>query len=391
MGDKQLLVDTSSGVMRPLVPLQFRRRLFEAVHNLAHPGIRATRRLISSRYLWPNLARDVTDWCRSCQQCQRAKVTKQPPAPVQPIPVPAARFSHVHVDLVGPLPCSSEGFAYLLTAVDRSTRWAEALPLKATSAADCAAAFVAGWIARFGVPSTITSDRGVQFSSALWAAVMAKLGINHTMTTAFHPQSNGAVERFHRRLKNSLRARLAGVEWPQHLPWVMLGLRAAPREDSGVSAAELVYGTPLALPGVLISAPELPPEVFVDQLRASLPCVAPLRPPPPPDPGSSPLAALHAATYVYVRSPPAAPSLAPLYRGPFLVVKRAEKFFILKMGGRFDAISVDRLKPHLGGPTVPAEPPRRGRPPGSGTRQPAAPSSVAAGTGGGPVKGRKSL
>jgi transposase InsO family protein len=86
------------------------------------------------------------------------------------------------------------------------------LPLKATTAADCASAFVAGWIARFGVPTNITSDRGVQFSSALWAALMTKLGIKHAMTTAFHLQSNGAVECFHCCLKDSLRARLAGVE-----------------------------------------------------------------------------------------------------------------------------------------------------------------------------------
>jgi Integrase core domain len=197
-------------------------------------------------------------------------VTKQPPAPVQPIPVPTARFSHVHVDIVGPLPCSSDNFSYILTAVDRSTRWAEAFPLRATTAADCAAAFTAGWVARFGVPAHITSDRGVQFTSSFWAAVMGRLGIKHIMTTAFHPQSNGAVERFHRRLKDSLRTRLAGAEWPLHLPWVMLGLRAAPREDSGLSAAELVYGAPLTLPGPLIAAPEPPPEQFVQQLRAGV-------------------------------------------------------------------------------------------------------------------------
>jgi Integrase core domain len=293
------------------------------------------------------------------------------------------------VDLVRPLPCSSEGFAYLLTVVDRSTRWAEALPLKATTTADCAAAFVAGWIARFGVPTNITSDRGVQFSSALWAAVMTKLGIKHAMTTAFHPQSNGVVERFHRCLKDALRARFAGVEWPQHLPWVMLGLRAAPREDSGVSAAELVYGAPLTIPGLLISSPERPPEHFVEQLRAGMPCVAPLKPPPQPDPGSSVLAPLRSASFVYVRSPPAAPSLAPLYRGPFEVIKRAEKFFILKIGGRFDAISVDCLKPHLGGPTAPALPHRRGRPPGRGNQQYRLLWQPALGGrgGGGPVKG----
>jgi transposase InsO family protein len=76
----------------------------------------------------------------------------------------------------------------------------------------------------------------------------------HKLTTAFHPQANGAVERFHRRLKDSLRARLASSDWPQHLPWVMLGLRAAPREDSGLSAAELVFGAPLSLPGPVITS-----------------------------------------------------------------------------------------------------------------------------------------
>jgi hypothetical protein len=110
----------------------------------------------------------------------------------------------------------------------------------------------------------------------------------------------------------------------------MLGLRAAPREDSGISSAELVYGALLTLPGLLISAPEPPPEHFVEQLQAGVPCVVPLKPPQP-DPGTAALAPLRSASFVYLCSPPAAPSLAPLYRGPFEVVKRAEKFFILKI------------------------------------------------------------
>jgi transposase InsO family protein len=265
----RLWVDTSSGVMRPLVPSPFRRQIFDAVHSLAHPGIRASRRLIASRYLWLGLAKDVAAWCRDCTACQAAKVTKQPAAAVQPIITPTQRFSHIHVDLVGPLPVTIDGFSYLLTAVDRSTRWFEAFPLRSTTAADCADQFIAGWVARFGVPALLTSDRGVQFTSALWGAVMKKLGIRHTMSTAFHPQSNGLVERAHRRLKDALKARLAGSEWVSHLPWVLLGLRAAPREDSGISAAEMVFGAPLTLPGPLLVAAEPPPEFFQRHLQSA--------------------------------------------------------------------------------------------------------------------------
>jgi Integrase zinc binding domain len=104
MGGNDLLVDTSSGVLKPLVPLPFRQQVFEAIHQLAHPGIRASRRLIGSRFLWPNLAKDVAEWCKKFTHCQAAKVTKQPISKVQPIPTPIQRFTHVHVDLVGPLP-----------------------------------------------------------------------------------------------------------------------------------------------------------------------------------------------------------------------------------------------------------------------------------------------
>jgi transposase InsO family protein len=79
-------------------------------------------------------------------------------------------------------------------------------------------------VARFGVPSVITSDRGPQFSSAVWAAFTAKLGILHYMTSAYHPQCNGLVERVHRRIKEALKARLAASDWPtQGGVWLISG------------------------------------------------------------------------------------------------------------------------------------------------------------------------
>ncbi len=133
-----LLCDTSMGAARPLVPAPHRRLLFDNIHNLAHPGVRATKRLIKSRFVWPSMGRDIADWCRECQACNRGKVTRHVKAPLQAIAVPDRRFSHLHVDLVGPLPTSQEGYSHLLTVIDRSSRWIEAIPMVSTSAQACA-------------------------------------------------------------------------------------------------------------------------------------------------------------------------------------------------------------------------------------------------------------
>jgi hypothetical protein len=235
------------------LPARFRTAAILSLHNIHHPGVKATRRLVCASFCWPKMGLFVSALTRNCLHFQAAH-----------IPVPVRRFSHLHVDLVGPLPRSS-GFSYLFTVVDRTTRWPEAVPLASTTAADCAAALLQGWIQRFGVPDTITSDRGPQFTSSLWAALCSLLSIKHTQTTAYHPQSNGLVERFHRRLKDALRARAAGADWYNHVPWVLLGMRTACSEDADFSPAEAVFGSQLILPGQFLSTraavAEFPPRI----------------------------------------------------------------------------------------------------------------------------------
>ncbi len=135
--------------------------------------------------------------------------------------------------------------------------------------------------------------------------------VNHISTTAYNPQSNGLVERTHRQIKDALRARLAGNRWPEHLPWVLFGLRAAPKEDSAVSSAELVFGAPLTLPGHLLTSPETPLEDVVEALRSTQPLAT--RPLTYAEAASG-LQALQRAEFVYVRKGGTVPPLSPCTR-----------------------------------------------------------------------------
>jgi hypothetical protein len=364
IGTVEVLGDVSTGVFRPLLPARFRSAAVLSLHNIHHPGMRASRRLVCSSFCWPKMGSFVSALIRNCLQCQKSKIHRHVTLQAAHIPVPVRRFSHIHVDLVGPLPRSS-GFSYLFTVIDRTTRWPEAVPLTSTTAADCAAALLQGWIQRFGVPDIITSDRGPQFTSSLWASLCSLLSISHTQTTAYHPQSNGLVERFHRRLKNALRARAAGADWFLHLPWVLLGFRTSCGEDSEFSPSENVFGSQLVLPGQFLSAPESPSPSFLQDFQGVLAGRTPLptRHHTTPSPTALPEDLL-LSRFVLVRRDAVQPPLSPLYDGPFLVLERSLHFFKIQVGSRTEVISTHRLKPcHTPEDAQPAEPPRRGRPP----------------------------
>ena len=113
-GSSILLCDVSTGTPRPVVPESWRRLVFDTVHSLSHPGARTTKRLVSSKFIWHGLGKQITEWARSCVPCQRSKVHKHTKAPLSQFELPTRRFDHVNINLVGPLP-ESQGHTYLLT------------------------------------------------------------------------------------------------------------------------------------------------------------------------------------------------------------------------------------------------------------------------------------
>ena len=211
----------------------------------------------------------------------------------------------------------------------------------------CARALIRHWISRFGVPDTIQSDRGPQFTSKLWAALNKLVGISASTTTAYHPQANGMVERFHRQLKASLKARLTSPNWMDELPLVLLGIRATWREDADCSVADLVYGTSLHIPGEFIPSSKAhspQPTEFLqhlqDIMRSALPVPVKFH-------GKHPTFIpkdLAKTGFVYVRHDAHRGQLQRPYKGPFKILKTADKFFTLDINGSPDTVSIDRLK-----------------------------------------------
>ena len=103
--------------------------------------------------------------------------------------------------MVGPLP-TRNGKNMLLTIIDRTSGWPEAIPLISANAKHCTEILLQNWISRFRVPQTIASYRGPQFISKVWDEMCRILNIKIDRTTSYHPQHNGKIERMHRTLKH---------------------------------------------------------------------------------------------------------------------------------------------------------------------------------------------
>ncbi|GFO34940.1 gypsy retrotransposon integrase-like protein 1 [Plakobranchus ocellatus] len=229
------------------VPESLRHLVLQCAHDnclSGHSGFKKTLSNIQAYFSWPGLSNDVRCYTRSCHVCQvRPRVHSDRPAPFQPVTLVETPFQRIIIDIVGPLPVSQNRYEYVLTLVDLSTRWAEGVPLRHISAKDVAQSLF-DLFCRLGFPCEIQSDRGQQFMSQVLREFISLTNIKQFLSSPYHPQTNGVVERFHSTLKGMLRklAFDSPSNWCQYLNAALFAYRCQVHTSTGYSPFFLLYG-----------------------------------------------------------------------------------------------------------------------------------------------------
>ncbi|XP_073715771.1 uncharacterized protein [Misgurnus anguillicaudatus] len=231
-----------------VLPSGYRKAVLKLAHDhplSGHLGSTKTFMRVAKYFYWPGLRSAVSRYCRSCHVCQISGKPNQTicPAPLQPIPVMGEPFGRLILDCVGPLPKSKAGHQYILTLMCAATRFPEAIPLRNIKAKTIVKELIK-FCSTFGLPRVIQTDQGTNFKSKVFEQVLKGISVNHVVSSAYHPQSQGALERFHQTLKSMMRAHCveAGNDWADDLPLLLFAIRETVQESLGFSPAELIFG-----------------------------------------------------------------------------------------------------------------------------------------------------
>ena len=231
-----------------------------------HLGTQKTYGKIRNRYYWRNMFRDIDKWCKSCVDCAMKKSPRNThKAPLLPIPVENA-FDRLAVDCLGPFPLSNAGNRYVVVFTEYLTRWPEAFAVPNTDARTIARLLVNHIVLTHGAPRTLLSDRGKNFLSSLVRSVCELLNTKKVNTTAYHPQTDGLVERFNHTLCQSVSMYVSRdqKDWDTHLPAILFGFRVSPHQTTGDSPFYLLYGREPRLP---VDVSLLPPSQVSNSVR----------------------------------------------------------------------------------------------------------------------------
>ncbi len=236
----------------PYIPFISRLDLVFKMHNAyGHIGGDGMQELLQTRAWWPGMKNDIIQWIKTCVHCQIStcgKTTTEPLHPLTPVP-PFHRWS---LDFIGQLPLTPDGNRWILLAIDHTTKWPIARVVQ-NATHEVVAKFVYEEIVlNFGCPTEIITDRGNNFTTTTLNSYFKLIGIKHILTSAYHPWSNGVIERFNR-LFGGMLAKYVGDntinKWDVYVDRALFACRIRQHRSTGKTPFYMVYGVEAKLPG----------------------------------------------------------------------------------------------------------------------------------------------
>lgn len=222
-------------------------------------GINRTFNRIKKYYHFPKMLSKIRDFIKKCKLCQKNKTTQNTKLPMAITTTSSKPLEKIFLDIVGPLPLTTQGNKYILTIQDDLSKYSLAIPLQNQETITIAKAFVEHLICRFGAPTFLLTDQGSNFVSQLFQDVCKLLKIKKLQSTAYHPQTNGALERSHRTFTEYLRNFLDGDQnnWDTWLPYAIFCFNSTPHSATSLMPFEIIHGFLPNIPTSLKTNPTL--------------------------------------------------------------------------------------------------------------------------------------
>jgi transposase InsO family protein len=238
---------------RLIVPKELVQQVIKAHHDnvyAGNQGVKRTRDLVKLNYFWPSMNRDVEIYIKQCESCTKFKAGRQLTAPLGELPETCAPFELVSIDICCPYPETKKGNPYLLTFIDHFSGYPEAIPIPKQDAPTVARALVTEIFSRLGCPQTLSSDRGTNFMSGLFQEICKLLNVKRINSTAFNPQMQGKVEKFHLGLNQTMShyVNKYGSDWDEFVNYALMAHRAIPHSITRYSPFYLLHGKQMRLP-----------------------------------------------------------------------------------------------------------------------------------------------
>lgn len=253
-------------------------KLIEENHDSpqsGHSGFHRTYNRIKERYTWKNMKKDIRNYIRKCESCQKNKISRR--RFIHPMEITTTSekpFERISLDIVGPLPLSENGNKYILTLQDDLTKFSQAFPIPNHEAITIAKELVNNFICKFGIPNRILTDQGKDFTSNILKEVAKLFKIKQIQTTAYHPQSNGALERSHATLADYLKHYISEkqTDWDEWINLAMFSYNTTPHTSTRYTPYELIFGLKPELPTSLTQKPQFKYtyDNYVDNLKLKL-------------------------------------------------------------------------------------------------------------------------